>query len=764
MLLDGGRRTLTVVSPESGILRVFARLNGEFRLPRTWAVAPADADLPYGGWQRYPNPKLKNKPIQFLKTDWGCSIQSGDLKANVQFEPFFITWFYREQVVLQDRKTGALAFSQSRLKLQHFVQRESNAQIFGLGEVSGNLNRQGRRFELRNVDAMGYDAESGSPLYKHFPFYIKVNPNSACGVFYDNFANSVFDFGQEIDNYHEPFSSYTADAGDFDCYVFADSELLSVTKTFTRLTGRPMLPPKWSLKYSGSTMTYTDAPNAQDEMTQFLTQLSEHQIPCGSFHLSSGYTSIGEKRYVFNWNRDKFPQPKDFIESYSRAGVRVIPNIKPVLLTDHPLYREAQTQNLFIGSRSPELSQFWGGLGSHLDFTNPKTVDFWKSKIKTELLSFGIQALWNDNNEYQVADDEAVCAGHGCEWSIQHARPVQTLLMAKASTDAMLEHQPEVRPFLVTRSGMPGMQRFAQTWSGDNYTDWKTLRFNLAMALGLSLSGVSNLGHDIGGFSGPLPTPELFVRWVQHGIFYPRFVIHSWKAGGRVNEPWMYPEVLPLIREAMQLRERLIPYLYQCLVVYRDQFAPVLRPVFQIDGTSSQPSASIDTFMVGDDMVVRSVFEPGESEVEVTLPQAQYGWVEYQTGRWFEGGETASVSVSLGSVVFFIRCGKAFAMSREGSEAGVELRIYRPAWLDAHAEKTPVRFTVPIEFFDESINSAELVCLSGEYNSDKTVTLHRRGSAASDYTIRVTETTADASGSQTQLIFEAQFAELPEAQ
>jgi alpha-glucosidase len=115
--------------------------------------------------------------------------------------------------------------------------------------------------------------------------------------------------------------------------------------------------------------------------------------------------------------------------------------------------------------------------------------------------------------------------------------------MASASYEALLEKTPDKRPFLITRSGAPGSHVYAsQTWSGDNYTSWETLKHNIPMGLNAGLSLLAGYGHDIGGFAGPQPSPELLVRWIQNGIFHPRFCIHSWKSEG-ITEPWMYQEV-----------------------------------------------------------------------------------------------------------------------------------------------------------------------------------------------------------------------------
>ena len=152
-----------------------------------------------------------------------------------------------------------------------------------------------------------------------------------------------------------------------------------------------------------------------------------------------------------------------------------------------------------------------------------------------KLLALGIESTWNDNNEYNVDDECAICHGFGRPMALKLIRPVQAMLMVRASLEAQQAHKPKERPWLISRSGMPGTQRYAQTWSGDNYTSWHTLKYNVSMGVGLSLSGFFNTGHDVGGFAGPAPEPELLVRWVQNGVFHPRFTIHSVRRGAVRN-------------------------------------------------------------------------------------------------------------------------------------------------------------------------------------------------------------------------------------
>jgi len=282
--------------------------------------------------------------------------------------------------------------------------------------------------------------------------------------------------------------------------------------------------------------------------------------------------------------------------------------------------------------------------------------------VKTALLDYGIAATWNDNNEFEVWSPRAIAHGFGKPGPARETRAVQPLLMMRASRDAQRDHDPGRRPFLVTRSGMAGMQRYAQTWSGDNYTSWETLKYNIKMGLGLALSGVSNSGHDIGGFAGPRPDPELFVRWVQAGVLMPRFSIHSWNDDGTANEPWMYPEVTPVIRGLIDLRNRLIPYLYLLLWRYRNDYEPVIRPTFYDFPNDRQCYDENDDMMVGPWLLAAPVVEPGAQSRTVYLPRGAQ-WQDVWTGARFEGGQMVELPAPWDRPVLLARAGSAIPIN-----------------------------------------------------------------------------------------------------
>lgn len=654
---------------EQDIIRVaFSRQNC-FKLDRTWTVTPKQNDIPWEGRNRFSTDGFSLPEYHLTVNDDVIEVATAQLKVRLH-KPLYLEWQYCRNgewlPLMRERKTGAYHFGVSNNKIAHFIERRATENYYGLGEKTGDLNRKGRRFEMRNLDAMGYNAEKTDPLYKHIPFYITRDNGVSYGIFYDNLAHCWFDLGNELDNYHIAYKTYRAEDGDMDYYVILGPSTLEVTKKYTALTGGTIFGPRWGLGYSGSTMSYTDAEDAQEQLKQFVDLCKQHDIPCDSFQLSSGYTSINGKRYVFNWNYDKIPQPLEMSGYFLNAGMKLAANIKPCLLQDHPRYEEVKQLGLFVKdsqSDQPERSVFWDDEGSHLDFTNPATVNWWKQNVKEQLLERGIGSTWNDNNEYEIWDEQAKCAGFGKPIRINMIRPLQPLLMMKSSYEAQREFAPNLRPYLISRSGCPGMNRYVQTWSGDNRTNWTTLRYNIRMGLGMSLSGLYNVGHDVGGFSGDKPAPELFVRWVQNGIMHPRFTIHSWNDDKTVNEPWMYTEMTTIIRDTIKLRYKLMPYLYNIFWQSHRDLEPMLRPTFLDHEQDTNTYAENDDYLLGKDLLVASVVEEGQRERAVYLPQNSQGWYDFYDHRYYQGGQTIILDAPLERIPLLVKAGAILPLS-----------------------------------------------------------------------------------------------------
>lgn len=695
--------TLQIDILKHDLIRVRMMPNGEMRFNRTWMIMDGDGTMPQEGRQRDDLSPFPMPSYRLTEHENEVTIETDTLRIVVDQFDGSLTWFDANgQRFAADLKHRAYTYDRTGRTLFHYLERRSDEFYYGFGERSGDLEKTGRRMRSMAVDGLGYSARTSDPLYKNIPFYITFLPEMqiAYGLFYDNLSGGAFDLGNEIDAFWGPYRYFSAEDGDLDYYLLYGPSIEAVIEQFTELTGRPTLLPRWSLGYLGSTMSYTEAPDAQEQLKRFAELCQQHDIPCDAFHLSSGYTTDAQgRRNVFTWNRDRIPDPKQMVDTFHAAGIHVAPNIKPWLLAIHPEYESLREAGGFL--RDPEtgeavLCRLWSGgeaqssVGAYVDFSSEVGYAWWQQHIRSALFEYGIDAVWNDNNEYGLWDDEAVCAGFGSPFRLGLGRPLQTLFMARAAYEASLEYYPTRRPFILSRSGCPGIQRYAQTWTGDNTTSWETLRYNIPMGLGLGLSGVPNIGHDVGGFAGPAPEPELFVRWVQNGIFHPRFTIHSWNSDGTVNEPWMHPEVLPIVREMIHFRYKLIPYLYTLMTEAHHMGHPIIRPlVYHFPDDPNCHTESFD-FLLGSHLLVASVLEPGARTRRVYLPQGTW-WCDFYTGTWYEGGQTIEVDAPLERIPLFVADGGIIPMGAVMRYVGEQVEDVRDIYIFARGE---ARFTL----------------------------------------------------------------------
>jgi alpha-glucosidase len=686
-LRAAGGETAHIFVLDHHVIRVMVLPQGRLASPRTWAVAPGDDDTPPEGRDRFDLTGFPCPGYDLKIDDADMVVATKALRLTVKWRHLRCQWAMNVGEawidIAADRATQAYDFGWWDGKPRHYLSRRPGEAYYGLGERAGPMDRAGRRYRLSNLDAMGYDAETSDPLYKHIPFYLTrvSDRGESFGLFYDTLADCVFDFGCELDNYHGPYRGFEAEGADLDYYVIAGPTPLEVTQRFTWLTGKPARLPRWCLGYSGSGMAYADDPTPLTRMEGFIAGCVAHDIPCASFHLSSGYTLKEGRRYVFEWNRQTFPDPAALARTFADKGLKVLANVKPCLLTDHPRFAEAAAQGLFIRGEGgePDLAQFWDGLGAYLDFTNPATARWWKDALTRTVLDQGIAGVWNDNNEFEVRSPSAHVFGFGASARAISAKPLQSLLMMRASRDAQLARAPTLRPMGVSRAGAVGLHRYVQTWSGDNTTHWKTPRWNSRMGQGLALSGVSNFGHDIGGFAGPAPGPELFARWAAAGIFLPRFSIHSWNDDGSVNEPWMHPEALCAVRALLALRHRFEPFLDEQLRRYAEDSAPTVRALFLNFPDDPAAWRQEDVFMIGSDLLTAPALDPGVGEVSLTLP-AGAAWRDYGTGALMDGGAVVSLAAPWAQPPVLIRAGAVLPLDL--SPAGFSRSApVRGAWL-----------------------------------------------------------------------------------
>ena len=656
------------------ILRIRAGFDGDF--------AEESYSLVMTAWEDRMDDFLKGRRTRVEAADAVLSdgdreavIEGRILKVVVEKDPFRICVYDKEGTLLHADIVDLAYMEDSNHRRIHTSEISPEDCFYGFGEKSGSFNKAQKFMSMSPKDAMGYNPRETDSLYKHIPFYIKLNRGTrkAVGYFYHNTCECDFDMGREKSNYWKPHSRYRTDGGDIDLFLIAGPSVRQVVERYTDLTGKSAMLPRYALGYLGSSMYYPELDkDCDDAILDFIDTTREEKIPVDGFQLSSGYCTVetdkGIKRCVFTWNKKRFKDPREFFAQMEKRGVTVSPNVKPGILLIHPKLDEMKAKGMFIkasGSDEPGIGTWWGGKGVFADFTNPSTRTYWKEMLKENVLEYGTSSVWNDNCEYDsLVDKDCRCDFEGKGGTIGQLKSVMSNIMCHITDEAIHETFTNTRPYIVCRSGHCGIQRYAQTWAGDNLTCWDSLKYNIATILGMSLSGVANQGCDIGGFYGPSPEAELMVRWIQNGIFQPRFSIHSTNTDNTVTEPWMYGDCTDYIREAIGLRYQLSPYLYSLMERAHETGLPIMEPMcsaFQEDVKCYEEGVD---FMLGDSLLVANVVEKGAVSRKVYLPEGET-FYDFYTRSAYEGGRTVELPVDLGSIPLFVRSGAIIPMAED---------------------------------------------------------------------------------------------------
>ncbi|MBQ6402765.1 MAG: DUF4968 domain-containing protein [Oscillospiraceae bacterium] len=590
--------------------------------------------------------------------------RSAALRLELDRDPICVRLFDAEGTELYSSLAGSPFILDSNRRVNHYSRMEEDDCFYGFGEKTGNLNKNKEFLRERATDAMGYDATKMDTLYKHIPFYIRLSraTKKAVGLFYHNFYESVFNMGREKSNYWPRYTYWQADGGDVDLFFLGGNTLKRIVDNYTLLTGRPALLPKRALGYQGSSMYYPELErDSDDAVLDFIDTIKEEGFPIDGFHLSSGYTSYQNRRCVFTWNTDRFKDPKAYFTAMNAKGAQNVPNVKPGILLMHPWFDQFVEKDVFVKDSKEDtfgVGKWWGGDGAFWDFTKESARRAWKDYLIENVIAVGTDSVWNDNCEYDsLLDKDCRVDFDGKGGTIGQLKPIMCTIMCKIGGDAVREHNADARPYVVCRSGSSGIQKYAQTWCGDNYTSWQSLQYNIPIITGMGLSGQPNEGADIGGFAGPAPEEELFVRWVQNGIFQPRFSIHSASNDNTVTEPWMFRASAPIIRDAILLRYRMTPYLYSLEYEASRTGAPIMRAlVYEFQNDPNVWDENFE-FLYGRDLLIANVLEKGAKTRRVYLP-AGCKWYDMNDNyACYEGGQTVEVPVDLETIPMFLREG-----------------------------------------------------------------------------------------------------------
>ena len=531
--------------------------------------------------------------------------------------------------------------------------------FLGLGEKTGNLNKRGGSYENWNSDVPAY-ATNHDPLYQSIPFFIGVHDKIVYGIFLDNSYRTKFNFGASTD---EQFSYFSATNGEMNYYVFGASTVAGIIRDYTWLTGRMSMPPYWSLGYQQCRWSYFP----ESQVMSIAQQFRDKQIPCDVLYFDIDYM---DSYKIFTWNNDRFPNPKSMIEKLNGMGFHLVTIVDPGIRIDkgYFAYNEGLSNNSF--AKYPDGKNYtgsvWPGRCHFPDFTNEKVRKWWGNAF-THLVNPGVEGFWNDMNEPsawgQSIPDIVQFDFDGRKTTMAQAHNIYGLEMSRATFEGAKELLKGKRPFILTRAGYAGIQRYSAVWTGDNDATDEHMLLSARMVTGLGLSGVSFTGPDVGGFMGN-PSEQLYVRWMSLGVYTPLFRNHSaWDT--KSKEPWSFGlNVERVVKDMISQRYRLLPYIYSAFHESTMSGLPVARSL-AINYTFDEKvywGNYQNEYLFGDNILIAPL-SCNQQAGKVYLPEG--GWYRMSSGDFFRGCTEITVDAPLNDLPVFIKASAIIPMQSD---------------------------------------------------------------------------------------------------
>jgi alpha-D-xyloside xylohydrolase len=637
--------SITFVSPRTVRLRMSTRavpmsdgqslmLAGPVPKDSSWKVEQNDREITYTS---------ENGRIKIIKQPWHIEIydQRGRLLTrtqNIGDPATFITpipfSFVRRSSDLQRRIAATF-------ELQH------DEKIFGCGESFTRFNKRGQHINVWTRDGMGTQNEY---MYKPIPFFLSSN---GYGMFVHTSAPLTFDFGKYYDAHN---TIYSGDEN-LDIFVFL-GEPKDILSEYTALTGRSPVPPLWSFGFWMSRITY----NSEDQVRQVAQQLRSHRVPTDVIHLDTGWFET-DWRSDYKFSTSRFRDPAKMIADLKQQGFHISLWQYTYFTSKNDLWKEMVAKGYHVKNEGGQLPFE----DATLDVSNPEAVKWYQGKLR-DLLKLGVGAIKVDFGEGAPVNGQYHSGMSG--WYEHNLYPLRY-------NKAVAEVTKEVTgdDVIWARSAWAGSQRYPLHWGGDAENTDSAMAGELRGGLSLGLSGFTYWSHDVGGFVQKAPR-DLYRRWLAWGVL----TSHTRAHGAPPREPWEYDEALTEdFRKALGLRYSLMPYIYAQAKDSSARGFPMLRPLF-FEYPNDPGSWSIDDeYMFGTDLLVAPMFASGEKR-KVYLPPGM--WIDYQSGRAYEGEKWYEIRLGEIPVVLLVRNHtvlphiKVAQSTNEMDWSNVELRVF----------------------------------------------------------------------------------------
>nr|WP_321221869.1 TIM-barrel domain-containing protein [uncultured Psychroserpens sp.] len=589
------------------------------------------------------NPSISEVTLTEMEDD--ILVETNGLLVKINKSPFQISYYHKNKLVISE-KAGYV--KNDSLETIHF-NLDKDEVLYGGGARALGMNRRGNRLQLYNRAHYGYETRAE---LMNFTLPIVMSSNQYM-VHFDNAPIGFLDLDSKGDN----TLKYETISGRKTYQVIVGDSWYDIVDNYTDLTGKQPMLPRWALGNFSSRFGY----HSQKEVVETIDKFREEDIPVDAIILDLYWFGKDIKGTMGNleFDRDSFPNPKQMIKDLKSKNVETIVITEPFMLTTSHRWDEAVKEDILAKDSlgNPFKYDFYFGNTGLIDIYSDKGNQWFKNIYK-DLAKMGVHGFWGDLGEPEVHPSKLIHATgtadevhniYGHDW-------------AKLVQESSLEANPEKRPFILMRAGYSGSQRYGLVpWSGDVNRTWGGLQSQPEIALQMGMQGLAYMHSDLGGFAGANLDDELYVRWLQYGVFQPIYRPHAQEEVA--SEPvYRSDKAKALAKEAIELRYRLLPYNYNLMFNNNQSGIPLMRPLFFEEPDNPELFEYSEAYLWGDDMLVAPILKADQTTQDVYFPKHS-NWYDFYSTSLFQGGSKVSYQLEENTIPTFVRGGAFITMS-----------------------------------------------------------------------------------------------------
>jgi len=586
--------------------------------------------------------KVKAK---FTASKEALNISTPGIKVVVSKSPFSILYFNKGRQIFSEK--GGYTKVNDSIQLLTFNLDNSEA-LYGGGARALGMNRRGNRLQLYNRAHYGYETKA-----ELMNFCIPMVLSSKLyAVHFDNAAIGYLDLDSKKDN----TLTYETISGRKTYQVVVGDSWTDLISNYTDLTGKQPLLPRWALGNFSSRFGY----HSQEEVENTIKKFEQNNIPVDAIILDLYWFGKGIKGTMGNleWDKDNFPNPDKMISDLNAKGVKTILITEPFILTSSSKWQEAVAKNILVKDKTgkPATWDFYFGNTSVVDIFKPEGKD-WFWNIYKRLVNQGVDGMWGDLGEPEVFPSKAITAGGKAD----EVHNVYGHNWAKLIADGYKKDFSNQRPFILMRAGYSGSQRFGMVpWSGDVNRSWGGLQSQMEIAMQMGMQGLGYMHSDLGGFAGDYFDNELYLRWLQYGVFNPIFRPHAQE---EVASEVARKDIatMAIAKKTVELRYQLMPYNYTLSFDNNQKGIPLMRPLFFEEPANEKLLEEKESYLWGNDFLIKPITKPGTTSTTVYFPKNS-NWFDFYTGEKHPAGTTETVNVAANYIPTYARGGSFIPM------------------------------------------------------------------------------------------------------